>query len=191
MLTEPLKAKQRFRRKPFFNPDGHLPPLGVVSVVSLERQTMTQLDQIDQSYLDNAAALRVQIQGPGIGDYVLFPTGELERFSHDWGDGIQTSPGGSFYLLANGRASFSSGGLNPTVPADSIEELPGVTLMGRFWFFHHARAGAGRGVYVDCVCRVFKTTSSYKGFLGKDFQNPHFADLKAQIKAQLEAQLAA
>lgn len=148
---------------------------------------MTQLDPIDQSYLDKAAALRVQIQGPDIGDYVLFPTGELERFSHDWGDGFQTSPGGSFYLLADGRASFSSGSLNPTVMNDSIEDVPGVTLMGRFWFFHHARAGAGRGVYVDCVCRVFKTTSSYKGFLGKVFQNPISADLKAQLEAQLAA----
>lgn len=149
---------------------------------------MTNLDPIDQTYLDKASALRLQIKGLAIGDYVLFPTGELERFSHDWGDDIQTSPGGSFYLLEDGRGSLSAGGLNPTIPASSVEQIPGVTLMGRFWFFHHAIAGAGRGVYVDCVCRVFTTSASYRGFLGKSFQNSQIEDLKAQLEAKTAVQ---
>lgn len=148
---------------------------------------MNNIDHIDQSYLDKAAYLRSQIHEPLMGDYVLFPTGELERFSHDWGDGIQTSPGGSFYLNANGRSSLSCGGLNPYIPIDSIEEIPGATLQGRFWFFHHGRAGAGRGVYVDCACRVFKTSSPYAGFLGEVFQNPQGDALKKQLQAQMQA----
>ncbi len=148
---------------------------------------MNNIDHIDQCYLDNAGHLRSQIHEPLMGDFVLFPTGEIERFSHDWGDGIQTSPGGSFYLNANGRSYLSSGGLNPCIPTDSIEEIPGVSLQGRFWYFHHERAGAGRGVYVDCACRVFKTSSPYAGFLGTVFQNPHGEALKAQLQAQMQA----
>ena len=146
---------------------------------------MKNLDSIDQSYLEKAALLRSQIQGPDIGDYILFPTGELERLSHDWGDGYQTSPGGSFFLYANGHSSLSCGGLNPLVPTDSIEEITGAALQGSFWFFHHGSAGAGRGVYVDSACRVFKTSSPYTGFLGKDFQNPELEPLKAQLQAQM------
>lgn len=148
---------------------------------------MQNLDNIDQSYLETATLLRRQIKGPDIGDYVLFPSGELERFSHDWGNGFQTSPGGSFYLLANGRSSFSSGGLNPTIPVESIEEFPGARLLGRFWFFHHGRAGAGRGVYVDSECRVFRTSSAFSGFLGKPFQNPEADALKAELECQMRA----
>jgi len=110
-------------------------------------------------------------------------------FSHDWDEGgIQTSPGGSFYLQSNGHAYLSAGGLNPCIPKQSIERINGVTLQGRFWFFHHGKAGADRGVYVDCVCNVFKTSSPYGGFLGGVFQNPQADSLKAQILEQLAAQ---
>lgn len=152
---------------------------------------MNQLDQIDQNYLEKAAQLRSQFQRPDMGDFVLFPTGELERFSHDWDVGIQTSPGGSFYLLSDGHAYLSCGGLNPLIPTSSIEEIPGVTLPGRFWFFHHAQPGAGRGVDVDCPCRVYKTSSPYEGFLGSDFRNPENEALKVQIQAQITAQACA
>ena len=111
---------------------------------------------------------------------------ELERFSHDMGDAIQTSPGGSFYLNADGRSSLSCGGLHPPIPTDSIEVIDGVTLQGRFWFFQHQQAGAGRGVYVDCACRVFMTSSPFDGFLGKDFLNPRRDELKALLEAQLK-----
>lgn len=88
---------------------------------------MKQLDHIDQQILDAAVALRDQIEGPRIGDFVLFPTGQLERFSHDWGDGgIQTSPGGSFFLSRSGHGSLSCGGLNPCIPAESLAIAPAV-----------------------------------------------------------------
>jgi hypothetical protein len=52
----------------------------------LRKRAMNQLDHIDQKYLDTASLLRSQISAPLMGDFVLFPTGELERFSHDMGD---------------------------------------------------------------------------------------------------------
>lgn len=91
-------GKAAFQAKAFFNPDGHQLPVWVPVSVFLREQTMNKLDHIDQSYLDKAAQLRSKFQRPDMGDFVLFPTGQLERFSHDWDVGIQTSPGGSYYL---------------------------------------------------------------------------------------------
>lgn len=138
------------------------------------------LDTKDQELLATAVLLRDQETGPRIGDYVLFATGQLERFSHDWGADIQTSPGGSFYLNKSGRGSLSCGGLNPATPREELE-LTSATLPGSFWFFHHGLAGAGRGVYFDIPCRVFVTKAAYTGFLGADFQSGDKAKLIEQL----------
>ena len=45
-------------------------------------------------------------QGARVGDFLELPTGEYVIFSHDWGEGLQTSTGGSLYL-GNGYISFS------------------------------------------------------------------------------------
>ena len=126
------------------------------------------LDEKDQELLDARIKSRDSIDGPRIGDYILFPTGEIERLSYDWGDGMQTAPGGSFYL--HKQASFSSGGLNPITPKAQMKETDAI-LPGDFWFFHHDQAGASRGVYFEAPCRVFLTDAMYNGFLGKDFQS--------------------
>ena len=47
------------------------------------------LDAIDQEIIRKLIIARDQIGKPRIGDYVRFPTGQLERFSHDWGDGLR------------------------------------------------------------------------------------------------------
>jgi 3'-phosphoadenosine 5'-phosphosulfate sulfotransferase (PAPS reductase)/FAD synthetase len=108
---------------------------------------------------------REQIARPRIGDYVRFQTGELERFSHDWDEGLQTSPvwAGSHYLCSHGNASFS-GGLNPSIRIESLT-LTEESASGDFWFFHHNMAGAGRGIRFSIPCRVYVTTSEYQGFL--------------------------
>lgn len=137
------------------------------------------LDEIDKAILQDRITARARINGPAVGDYILFPTGELERFSHDWVDGLQTSPGGSFYLFNTGSASFS-GGLNPSTPRDAMQ-LTDTKLPGEFWFFHHDRAGAGRGVYFTIECRLFKTTANYDGFLGHDWVSPRITELKSLI----------
>jgi len=122
------------------------------------------LDEIDRAILKKIMVLRQNIQRPRCGDFLRFPTGELERLSHDWGDGYQTSPSGSFYLSPSGNGSFS-GGLNPSTPYDKFE-LTSEILPGKFWFFHHGFPGAGRGVYFSIPCRVYRTTAPYTGFLG-------------------------
>lgn len=126
-----------------------------------------QFDQKDALILEASTKARDLIEGPRVGDFVLFESGELERFSYDWDDSLQTSPGGSFYLGKNGWCSFS-GGLNPSIDKSTLTQLDAV-LDGSFWFFHHGFSGANRGVNCEAPCRVFKTSAPYSGFLGKDF----------------------
>lgn len=124
-----------------------------------------EFDAIDQAHLGKVMVSREQIVRPRMGDFVRFPSGEIERFSHDWQDDLQTSPlwAGSFYLGGHGNASFS-GGLNPAIPFDSLTHSE-QTMSGEFWFFHHNSPGAGRGVYFQIPCRVYTTTAEYQGFL--------------------------
>ena len=143
------------------------------------------LDHVDQLILRTSIKMREKLEGPRMGDFVLFPNGVIERFSHDWGDDIQTSPGGSFYLTKSGCASLSCGGLNPAVPKQSLE-LTSATLPGAFWFFHHGIAGAGRAVQCEAPCRIFKSSAAYQGFLGKDFRSPLSESLMAQLREQME-----
>lgn len=125
----------------------------------------SQLDSIDQAYLDQLMIARDGIARPRLGDFVRFPTGEVERFSHDMDDSLQTSPewSGSYFLWANGNASFS-GGLNPPISTESLT-LSEESLQGNFWFFHHNSAGAGRGVGFSIPCRTYATTADYRGFI--------------------------
>jgi len=91
--------------------------------------------------------------GPRVGDFVIMPDLTYQRFSHDWGDSIQTSEGGSFYL-GEGYASFS-GGLNPSVPKSRLV-LTDEIREGSFWFFHHDFMRAHNGVYFTAPCRVYR-----------------------------------
>lgn len=143
---------------------------------------MFPLDEIDEQIKLARSVARNRNKRPRIGDYVRFPTGQLERLSHDWGDGFQTSPSGSIFLHANGQGEFS-GGLNPSTPLDKMK-LTNVHLPGSFWFFHHDSAGAGRGVYFNISCRVYLTTAEYTGYLGKDFQSAELLALKKQLDAE-------
>lgn len=129
-----------------------------------------QFDARDQALLDELLVVREQIARPRLGDYVRFPTGEVERFSHDYGQELQTSPAwaGSYYLHSHGDASFS-GGLNPPIPRDSLS-LTEESRPGEYWFFHHGAVGAGRGVRFSVPCRVYATTAEYQGFLTRPFK---------------------
>ena len=139
------------------------------------------LDARDQEILAEIFNRRSAFTIPCIGDYVVFPTGQLERFSSDYSDRIQTSPSGSFYLTSGGFGSLGSGALNPSIPRSTITPTD-ATLPGTFWFFHHGIGGAGRGVYFDIPCRVFKTSAKYEGFLSKDFACPRIAALAEQVR---------
>lgn len=107
----------------------------------------------NEELLSNRTAMWDEEDGPRVGDYVIFPDGHQERFSHDWGDGLQTSPGGSWYL-GDGYASFS-GALNPAIPKARLEDT-GYKRLGWFWFFKNDYARAHNGVNVQAICRVYR-----------------------------------
>jgi hypothetical protein len=96
-------------------------------------------------------------KGPRVGDWVKMLDGTERRFTHDWGNDIQTTCGsgdsGSFYF-GKGFMSFS-GGLDRAIDKAAIVETE-EARPGSAWFFHHNRSGAGRGVYFTVPCRVFR-----------------------------------
>jgi hypothetical protein len=119
-----------------------------------------QFDEKDSAILAKREALFNAHPGPRVGDYVQFPDHHVERFSHDWGDSIQTTDGlygQSFYLDRTGYADFS-GGLNPAIAKAELVDLL-APMRGSFWFFHHDQARASNGVEFSIACRVF----SYSG----------------------------
>jgi hypothetical protein len=98
--------------------------------------------------------------GPRVGDYLKLPRtdprqGEFTRFTHDWGDHIQTGGGehGQYYLMPHGYLSYS-GSLDPGLAKAAVLPLA-ETKPGAVWFFDGDISGAGRGV--DCMVpmRVF------------------------------------
>lgn len=127
-----------------------------------------QFDATDQALLDARMVSREAIEGPRLGDYVRFSTGELERISKEAGEKLQTSPiwAGSYFLHSHGVASFS-GGLNPPISLGTLS-YAGETEAGKFWFFHHDMAGPDRGVRFTIPCRVYVTSAEYHGCLTRD-----------------------
>jgi hypothetical protein len=118
------------------------------------------LDDKNLAILAERAAAYLTIQGPRVGDYVKMPDGTLRRFTHDWGDKIQTTVGArhpcdgdaSFYLCCPG-ASFS-GSLDPSISKAAIRDT-GEKLPGAFWFFRDNYVTAHNGVGVRMPCTVW------------------------------------
>lgn len=117
----------------------------------------------DNGHLDDKnAAIAADIQAardaitdrPRVGDFVRMPNGSLERCAHAWDDGMQTCFGGSFSIGKSGLASMS-GGLNGSQLWEYFQPTD-ETKAGRFWFFSHGLAGAGRGVDFWLPCRVYR-----------------------------------
>lgn len=95
-------------------------------------------------------------RGPRVGDFVIMRDGRLSRFTHDWGDTIQTmwhDGPGSFYF-AGWYCSYS-GGLDPGVNTSELVDT-GELRDGLVWFFHHGESGAHRGVSCAIPCRVYR-----------------------------------
>lgn len=132
---------------------------------------MTQLDERDSAILAERQAQFDSRDGPRVGDYIYMLDGTLRRFTHKWGDGLQTTYrwrdaknretfdpmkdacGGSFHL-GNGYVSFS-GSLDDAIPLTRIEDT-GETRNGPCWFFHHDWMKAHNGVQASLVCRVYR-----------------------------------
>lgn len=118
---------------------------------------MRTLDKQDAELLAYREIAYNTHNGPRVGDYVQMLDGSLQRFSHDWGDDIQTTDGkygASFYISKNGYVEMS-GGLNKAILKSTLELLP-ETKEGSFWFFRHDLAMAHNGVDVKIVCRIYK-----------------------------------
>jgi hypothetical protein len=114
------------------------------------------LDARNTAIAVTTQAARENMTGPRIGDFIEMTDGSLQRFCNKTKHGMQTTEGGSFHVTSTGTASYS-GGLNPPQMMERIEDT-GATKRGRFWFFSHAIAGAGRGVDVFLPCRVYRLT---------------------------------
>ena len=104
------------------------------------------------------AAWRARAGGlPRVGDFVWMPNGHMRRCAHGWdgpAGGMQTCDGGSFSIGKSGMASMS-GSLYGSQLWEYYQTTT-ETRLGRFWFFSHNLAGAGRGVDVWLPCAVFQ-----------------------------------
>ena len=115
----------------------------------------SHLDERNQVIAAVLKAARETFTGkPTVGDFVIMPDGRMERCCHDAVYGMQTADGGSFFVHASGKSSFS-GGLNRPQLWEYFQDT-GETRLGKFWFFSHNYAGAGRSVDVYLPCRVFR-----------------------------------
>lgn len=138
------------------SPSRHLPITSSkrsATFVGLFKKGRETPDKIDEGLAKKFLAEWDRIKNPRVGDYIIMPSGKYERFAHDWGDGLQTTPGGSFNI-GDGFVSCS-GGLNHTVSINRIKKTS-QRKTGYFWIFHHGYPGAGSGVGVSALCRVYK-----------------------------------
>ena len=116
-----------------------------------------EFDNRDAEILVSRQAAWDKRDGARVGDWVLMRDGTTRRFTHDWGDALQTTTVafglGSFYF-GDGYMSYS-GALDPGVDKSAIRAT-GEVREADAWFFHHDFAGAHRGVHVKVTARVFK-----------------------------------
>lgn len=113
------------------------------------------LDDRNRAELLVIEAARAEPSGPPkVGDFVIMPDGTRERCCAASKFGMQTTSGGSFNVMRDGTA-IMSGGLNKSRLWEYFIPTP-ETERGRFWFFSHGIAGAGRAVICYLPCRVFR-----------------------------------
>lgn len=117
-----------------------------------------EFDNEDQGILNNRIEQWNKRQGPRVGDYIQMLDGTVRRFTHDWGNTIQTeTPGnkfGSSFYFGNGYMEFS-GGLDRAIPKEQIRATT-ETKDGYAWFFHHDWKTAHNGVHFNVPCRVYQ-----------------------------------
>lgn len=100
------------------------------------------------------------VAGPRVGDFLQLPRlhpelGDITRFTHHWGDRIQT--GGTArnaYYLA-GRSLSYSGSLDAGVATADVLPDPVGERDGMVYFFNEGVTGAGRGVNFEAKMRVW------------------------------------
>ena len=113
---------------------------------------MNTHDNRDQQILSERLEAYNAREGAKVGEFLQYRDTFL-RFSHNWGESIQTSQGGSYYL-GDGYISMS-GVLNSGVEKSALELTPD-QRSGDIWFFHHDYRTAGGGVHFLINFRVWK-----------------------------------
>lgn len=109
----------------------------------------------NQIILQNRVEAFNKIQGARVGDYLKLPYGIYTRFTHDWGDSLQTGGGSnSYYLSKSGFLSYS-GGLDSGISRKDIR-LTNETKKGFIWFFNNDDARAHNGINFEIDFRVFE-----------------------------------
>jgi len=93
---------------------------------------------------------------PRVGDFLQNADGSFVRFCNITKTYAQTTTAlkESYYVGPTGCASYS-GGLDPGVDLELLA-LSLKMKRGQFWFFHHGRAGGGRGVKITLPCRIWQ-----------------------------------
>lgn len=122
---------------------------------------MSEFDGKDAEILAERIAEWGKIAGPRVGDFCELADGTVRRFTHDWGDSLQTTCGTghpcagdvSFYF-GKGYMSFS-GSLDSSIPKEQFSSVNEMRE-GSAWFFHHDWAKAHNGVYFKVPCRVYR-----------------------------------
>lgn len=109
-------------------------------------------DAKDQQILSERLEAYNAKKYPKVGEFLKYKDTFL-RFSHDWGESIQTSQSGSYYL-GDGYISMS-GALNSGVDKSALE-LTSDRKSGSIWFFHHDYWTAGGSVNFQVDFRVWK-----------------------------------
>lgn len=128
--------------------------------MNTRQQMLERLKKNDERDLkicvDRMATLDA-IEGPRVGDHVVFADGVEERIAYIWPDGgVQTSDRGGRYYLGNHGVSFS-GGLRSCVPMDSLTRAKGHPFKtGDIWFFHHDWHQADNAVHYTPKFRIYK-----------------------------------
>jgi hypothetical protein len=142
------------------------------------------LTEFDQKLYDLRLQEWEHTPGPRVGDFLKLwtkPTPcpawhhEFTRFTHDWGDHIQTGGngegfGGSYYWGGN-YCSYSGGLDSGCAKSDLI--YTGEIRQGGVWFFSDNHARAHNGVDVTIPCRVF-TLRPGADTHGIEFENERF-----------------
>lgn len=122
---------------------------------------MPAVDERDSAILAGLRAKWESVDGARVGDYVRMLDGSLRRFTHHWGDSIQTTCGGSHPCAEDqsfrfcGHSMSFSGSLDSAIPVKSLRDT-GEIKDGRAWFFHHGDVRAHNGVTVLVPCRVYE-----------------------------------
>lgn len=119
----------------------------------LQERLIEILPDKNQQILQESMAAYNKRRGPRVGDFLRNPDGTFTRFTHDWGDHIQTGGGSNSFYLGNGYCSYSGSLDTGIMKADIVRTKE--TKKGMIWFFNEGWSGPNRAVHYEVDFRVF------------------------------------